>query len=355
MRNPVIIEGIEYTPAMVSAFASADSNPLSGVMDFLRCWYDSRDYIEQRTSGSTGKPKVIRLKKVHMWNSARATNTFFSLRSGDNILLALSPDYIAGKMMIVRALAGKMNLLVTSVASTPQLPREKIRFAAFVPMQLENILDSNEDFRNVEMIILGGAPVSSQLMEKIGNVAARVYATYGMSETCSHVAVKRLNGTNADDSFRTLPGVTATVTEDGCICINAPHLAAGEVLTTDIGRVPRPGRLIIDGRNDFIINSGGVKINPFPVEALISKAIGHNVLLIPLNDIKTGYKAVVVVEGMATNELREKTEHVINEIRSSYPIIRSPLFLEAFPRNRFYKVDRNAVIRHFEVDRKGPK
>ena len=347
MRNPVVIEGKKYSPEMVFDFDRKESTPISAVMAFLRVWYDKRDYIEQQTSGSTGTPKVIRLQKKHMWNSARATNTFFSLGQGDDILLSLSPGYIAGKMMIVRAMAGRMNLKLTAVTSMPILPEGKIKFAAFVPMQLEYLLDSQVDISSIEVIILGGASVSPKLQELVAGVRPRIYATYGMSETGSHVAVKRLNGMNVDDSFRTLPGVTATVTEDGCISIDAPHLAEGDIITTDIGRVPQPGRLIIEGRTDFIINSGGKKINPLPLEQLISNAIGHDVLLIPLNDIKTGFKAVVVVEGEASNELNAKISAIIVKIRENYPICRNPEFMEKFPRNRFYKIDRNAVIKHF--------
>jgi O-succinylbenzoic acid--CoA ligase len=352
MKGQISINGKRYSADHVRAIVADGSvempDSLAEVFEFLANWYDDSDYILQQTSGSTGTPSAIKLKKQNMWHSAKSTNTFFSLIPESNILLALPAAYIAGKMMILRALAGSMNLHVVHPSGTPEIPDKNFSFAAFVPMQLENLLESGIQCQHIETIILGGAEVSENLIEIAGGLSSRVYATYGMTETCSHIAVRRLNGSNPDEFYRTLPGVQATLDTEGRICINAPKYSPGTVHTTDLGIIPEPGMLGVVGRDDFIINSGGVKINPFPWEHYFQKQIQKIVLLIPVPDKRLGNRAVVIIEAEETEALRNKVKEIIIHLRKDVPLDREPVFLSEFPRNQSLKVDRKALIKRFQ-------
>ena len=86
---------------------------------FLEEWNGHSKYISLFTSGSTGKPKTVEAAKQHLANSARATISFFDLQPGDKILLCLPINFVAGKMMVVRAVVGKLELYVTNPESNP--------------------------------------------------------------------------------------------------------------------------------------------------------------------------------------------------------------------------------------------
>jgi len=352
MRGEISINGKKYSPehinAMVADMPVDMPIHLAEVFRFLADWYSDSDHILQQTSGSTGAPSAIKLLKKNMWHSAQSTNTFFSLSPENNILLALPAAYIAGKMMILRALAGSLNLHVVPPSGTPEIPMVNFSFAAFVPMQLENLLESGIQCQHIETIILGGAEVSENLIRRTGELSSRVYSTYGMTETCSHIAVRRLNGINPDAFYRTLPGVQASLDSAGRICINAPQYAPKIVHTTDLGIIPEPGMLGVVGRDDFIINSGGVKINPFLWEKDLQKQIQKMVLLIPVPDKRLGNRAVVIIEAEETEALRNKVKEIIIHLRKDVPLDREPVFLSEFPRSQSFKVDRKALIKRFQ-------
>ncbi|PID95210.1 MAG: O-succinylbenzoic acid--CoA ligase [Bacteroidetes bacterium] len=343
----MIINGQSYTLAQIRRLGCTSRlpEPLLGVLQFLTRWYDDTDVIEQRTSGSTGTPQRIRLKKESMRNSALVTNRFFSLRQGDTLYLPLPISTIAGKMMVVRALIGEMNLWIELPSRLPELPPEGASLGAFVPMQMEHLLQHDGWKDTIQTVLLGGAPVSPHLREKLQPLKSHVYATYGMTETCSHIAVQRLNGAHPDAFFQLLPGVSATVGEEGCLTIEAPHLLEAPLLTADLAVIPAPGRLAIIGRKDFIINSGGIKINPSPLEDVLGKRLGKEVVIIPFPDPLLGQKALVVVEGIEDPTLMAEAVACIEELRREAPLVRIPRFLTPFPRNRALKIDRKEVLK----------
>lgn len=349
MKRDITIHGKRYTAAEVKTLeANLPSDMpkhMVEVFHFLARWYNDEANIEQQTSGSTGVPTMISLQKQHMWNSALTTNTFFSLHKGDNVLIPLSMSTIAGKMMVVRAIAGGLNLLVIPTSGTPEIPDEKIAFVPFVPMQMEQMLENGLWQEKIQTVILGGAAVSESLQKKLEKLSSRVYATYGMTETCSHVAVQRLNGYNHDETFRVLPGTTVSTNQEGCITINAPHVLSAPITTSDLGEIPEPGRLRILGRKDFIINSGGVKINPIPLEEHLRKQINRELVIVPLPDKKLGQKAVVVVEGDPDQEILTRMRNFINIIRKEHPLAKEPLFLKRFPLTKSMKTDRKELIK----------
>ena len=195
------------------------------VKDFIDSWKNEQESFTAKTSGSTGTPKEITIRKQAAKNSALATGKFFNLQKGQTALLCLSPNFIAGKMMIVRSILHEMNLLVTDVSSHPiKNLNQSIDFAAMVPLQVEKILDeSPEKFSFIKNLIIGGAPVSTLLEKKLQLIPTKCFATFGMTETISHIALKPLNGLN--DPYTLLPQTSISCDSRSCLIIEAPLIS----------------------------------------------------------------------------------------------------------------------------------
>lgn len=244
--------------------------------DFIDEWRDSRPYVVAHTSGSTGAPKEIRLLKSDMRASAKATLQFFGINGQSTLYLPLSPDYIAGKMQIVRALEAGCNLIVEAPSNRPSLTLPpsigEISLLPVVPSQVDAVLAS--PFRStVKAMIVGGAPLSSEAEQEILKAGIPAFATYGMTETCSHVALRRLG----NDCFEALPGFTFSLDGRGCLSITSGTLSFHELITNDIVELCSPTRFRWLGRYDNVINSGGIKIFPEEIEKLIAPLVDKSV------------------------------------------------------------------------------
>ena len=230
------------------------------VNQFISEWMNGNDEMMLQTSGSTGTPKPITVKKDWMKNSARLTGRTFGLKEGDSALLCMPMKYVAGKMMVVRALELELDLKVVEPCSNPlKNINEPINFAAMVPLQLENSL---KDLAKVKKLIVGGGQVNSKLEEKLQSVSTHVYETYGMTETLTHVAIKPLNGPSKSDVFRALDDIDFELDGRGCLVINAPKMNPKPVITNDFIDLVDEKSFRWLGRYDNIINSGGIKIIP---------------------------------------------------------------------------------------------
>jgi len=274
---------------------------------FLQDWFSDNKKIEVMTSGSTGKPKKIELSKMHMANSATATGKFFGLSSKTSALLCLPSKYIAGKMMLVRSLVLGWELDVVEPVSTP-LKGIKCRydFAAMVPLQLEKSL---QDLYKIKTLIVGGAAVSASLMDKIKDLDTMVFATYGMTETVTHIAVRPMNnkailvhsgkykiGRTAD--FIVLPDIKISKDSRGCLVIEAKKIAEEPIITNDLVEITGINTFRLLGRVDHVINSGGVKLIPEMIEEKLSTILQHPFFLTSLPDDLLGEKLVLVIEGI---------------------------------------------------------
>jgi len=263
---------------------------------FLQNWFDDSDFIISHTSGSTGAPKEIRLLKTAMRNSARMTNTFFGLDETKTALLCLPASYIAGKMMLVRAIVGGFNLIAVKPKANPFKTLDfPIYFTAITPYQLSYSAETLKT-KPVQNIIVGGGHVNSKMEEVAAEIPASMYETYGMTETCSHIALRCLNGAKRSDYFTSLEGVTIDLDERGCLVISAPHLLTNEIVTNDIVELHGTHNFRWLGRADSVINSGGVKIFPEQVEKKLGKIISSNFFIASLPDVKLGSKVVLVIE-----------------------------------------------------------
>lgn len=315
------------------------------IFEFILNWFNNSDFILQQTSGSTGTPKELKLKKTAMIASAHKTIHFFNLKTNDTAWLCLPIAYIAGKMMVVRAIIGQLNLIITEPEGTPQIPNREIDFTAMVPLQVQKLIDANASFKPIQKLIIGGAPTHALLLEKLQHLSTQVYATYGMSETCSHIALQRINGSAPDEYFRLLPGISISTNSENCLTITAPGIVDEPIQTNDVAELLSENMFKIIGRADHVINSGGIKIWPEQLEKAISALIHLECLIVPLDDILLGQKTVLVLESKdkvpEPEELLLKIKNTLGKHRAP----RSVYYLNEFPRTASMKIDRKEVLK----------
>ena len=280
------------------------------VEEFIRMWHDGSDTIEVQTSGSTGDPKVMRVEKRRMRASARMTCDFLGLRSGDTALLCMSVDYIAGKMMVVRSIERDLRLMTVEPSSHPlAMPDfsdgmgKNLDFAAMVPIQVYSSLQvprEREILGRIRHLIIGGGPLDPSLEKELQGFDNAIWHSYGMTETLSHIALRRVSGSTATPWFTPLPSIEVATDADGCLVINAPHLCPERLMTRDIVEMEEDRglpRFKVLGRIDNIINSGGVKIHIEQVEKTLSPHISCPFLITKCPDPKFGEVVVMLLQG----------------------------------------------------------
>ncbi|WP_298496507.1 AMP-binding protein [uncultured Algibacter sp.] len=308
--------------------------------NFLLDWLDEKDYIIVKTSGSTGKPKNIKIKKQAMVNSAIATGDYFKLKPGDKILNCLPSNFIAGKMTIVRAIVLGLELDMVQPAALPLIDYDKdYTFCAFTPMQLKNFA---KYLKNIKTVIVGGGRVSQAIVDLIKDKKPNVYETYGMTETVSHIAVKKLNnftGAKEEEFFTTLPGIKVSKDDRGCLVINAPKLSDEEIITNDIVDVISDSSFEWLGRFDNVINSGGIKLYPEQIESKLQDKIPGEFFIASREDDTLGDKLILVVEG----EKRTIDNSVFSEL-DKYEKPKEIHFVTNFEETKSGKIHRNKTL-----------
>jgi O-succinylbenzoic acid--CoA ligase len=261
------------------------------VGDFILDWFDNNDYIIMHTSGSTGKPKSVKIQKQAMISSALATGDFFGLEIGDTILNCLPIKYIAGKMMFIRAFILGLEMDFVAPSSHPlEDIDEKYDFTAMVPLQAQNSLDKLHLFKT---IIIGGAKVSSELEKKLKPIKSSIYETYGMTETITHIAARKLG----KKAFTTLPNVVLSQDENNCLLIHAESISKDIIHTNDIVELVSENEFVFLGRFDNVINSGGIKLIPEQIEAKMLPFIKNRFFVTGKPDKELGEHLVLVIEG----------------------------------------------------------
>ncbi len=241
---------------------------MASVAEFNAEWHNELPYIEAHTSGSTGEPKAIKLPKSDMLISARATNDFFGINHESTLAIPLSLDYIAGKMMAVRAIAANCRLVELPVNNRVAI-NERVDLLSVVPSQLEYLLYNQESLRNVRKILVGGAAVSPDIEARINALRVEAYIGYGMTETCSHVALRRL-GTD-DMIYKAMPTVSFDTDSRGCLVVKSDVFSWGQLTTNDLVEIVSSISFKWIGRVDDVINSGGIKVHPAEIEAYLIK------------------------------------------------------------------------------------
>ncbi|RSK38767.1 AMP-binding protein [Mangrovimonas spongiae] len=305
---------------------------------FLLEWLDHNAFINLKTSGSTGKPKLIKMDKQAMVNSAIATGRFFNLSAGKSALLCLPSNYIAGKMMLVRAMVLGLDLTLINPKIVLNInPKKEFDFCAMIPMQVEKNLNK---LTNIKTLIVGGAAVSRQLEEKIKPLNTHVYATYGMTETVSHIALKKLNHTRKKAFYKLLPNISIKQDDRECLIINAPKLTKKEIITNDIVKLHSNKTFEWLGRFDNVINSGGIKLIPEPIEAKLQQHISERFFIASLPDDHLGEKLVLIIEGNEKS-LPKSTFKQLDKLQQPKEIF----FVDKFIETNSGKVQREQTLK----------
>lgn len=351
-KENIVLNGQKYDAENIEKLNSNTAVWQKEMYAFLNNWFDNSDAVTVHTSGSTGIPKEIHLSKEMMRNSARMTNRFFGLNSSATALLCLPASYIAGKMMLVRAIAGGFNLVTVEPKANPFIGiKEKIDFAAITPYQLSYSLETLKT-TSIKNIIVGGGHIPSRLEEQTSQIPVAVYETYGMTETASHIALRRVNGKLKADAFTALDGVHIRQDKRGCLIINAPRLSSNELITNDLVELTSENSFRWLGRADSVINSGGVKIFPEQVEKKLEKILTSNYFITALPDEELGNKAVLILEterysAFDEQELIKKMQSLLHK----YEIPKEIHYLPKFIYSAGNKILREKVIQQVLQER----
>ncbi len=261
------------------------------VGDFLLDWFDDNSFIDMQTSGSTGVPKMIRISKQAMVESAIATGDFFDIHSGDKVLQCLPVKYIAGKLMFIRAFILGLEMDFVAPNATPLYNNDTVYdFIAMVPLQAKHSL---KELKNVKKLIIGGSMISKSLEKQLLKLPTEVYETYGMTETITHIAAKRIG----EKAFTVLPNVTISYDDKNCLVIHAPRISEEIIVTNDLVELLNENQFVFIGRFDNIINSGGIKLIPEQIEGKLSGKIESRYFVSGKPDEELGEKLILIVEG----------------------------------------------------------
>ncbi len=280
---------------------------------FIEEWYNDSEYVEVKTSGSTGEPKRMMVKKRRMLNSARITCDFLGLKPGDTALLCMSTDYIAGKMMVVRSIERGLKLISVEPSGHPlannyqlSIVNCQLDFAAMVPMQVYNSLQVPEERERliaIRHLIIGGGAIDDAMEAELRKFPNAVWSTYGMTETLSHIALRRISGPEASEWYIPFPTVKLSTTDEGCLVIDAPEVCADTLTTNDIVELKPDGRFRVMGRKDNVICSGGIKIQIEEVERELKPYVRVPYIISKKKNEKFGEIVVLLTEG-DTDEAR---------------------------------------------------
>jgi o-succinylbenzoate---CoA ligase len=328
---------------------------------FLRDWIIGRGTFTVYTSGSTGYPKPIEISRNQMCISSRWTINTLGLNEGDKALVCINTSFIGGKMMLIRGFEGKMSMIVNSPTSNPLSifsDDDHLDFMALVPLQLETILAETPNkidlLNRMKAIILGGAPVNASLEEKIQSLIVPVYSTYGMTETVSHIALRKLNGENRKDYFQAFPLVDLGVDERGCLTIKSVLTNHKLLITNDIVELLTPFSFKWIGRIDNVINTGGVKVQIEKVENEITKIfsrtnISNRFFIGALPNAKLGETVNLFLEGSNLEKsLEEKIIKEISRVLPKYEIPKNIFYIKNFFETPTGKVKRKDTINYYK-------
>jgi O-succinylbenzoic acid--CoA ligase len=318
----LLLNGKKFYFDEIAEYSFRNSIPLNGyesnMLEFCRNWLNGVQEFPIQTSGSTGIPKTISLTRQQMEASARRTIKLLQLKPGDHAFICLNTEYIAGLMMLVRGFMAELQMTIVEPIGNPFTLvslEEKIDFTSFVPMQLQTILHELPEvlpqLNQAKGILVGGAPVTPTLQREIQQIKSPVYLTYGMTETASHVALRRLNGPEAAEYYNVLDNITVGIDKRGCLTIKGDITNRELLVTNDIVELLTPTRFRWIGRADNVINTGGVKVQIEKIESGIAEAMiaivnAPRFFVAAQPDELLGEKVVLVVEGEPWKQQEEQ-------------------------------------------------
>ena len=315
------------------------------IYEFILNWLNDDDHILVNTSGSTGKPKTIALKKSQMAYSARQTCGFFQLNQESTGLLCLPAAYIAGKMMIVRGLVCGFNLITREPAGNPFVNlHEKIDFAAITPFQLFQSLETLKKSSPAETLIVGGGEISPELEKELQDIPVKIFATYGMTETSSHVALRQVNGKTRSSAFQVIGDTKISKDKRNCLVLENTYLFDGKLFTNDFVEIISENRFRWLGRFDNIINTGGIKVIPEEIEKTIAHLQPEVMVVSSVPDNKLGEAVVLAIENeVISDEMQKNLLRQIKQMVQSYCMPRKIFSIKEFPKTATGKINRKAL------------
>lgn len=317
--------------------------------EFIEEWRNEEDYCLVNTSGSTGNPKTIHLPKELMRNSAKRSIQFFKLSPGTHIHSCISPDFIGGKMMAVREEIGKLQLSWEKPSNNPTVTDEfkdnPPALISLVPSQMNGIIQRGlpESFKNTIWLI-GGSPVPEKLRMKISQNGLNAWESYGMTETASHIALRRISG--RQDPFSPLEGIKIDKDERGCLII---ELGGTKVVTNDLVDIKPNSDFNIIGRVDNVIITGGKKVHPECVESRIRRKLedlGVTDLIVTSSpDDKWGERIILILEKenysvSECRELQNKTMEICRNSLHRHEVPKEIRIVSSLPRTGNGKIKR---------------
>lgn len=348
----------------------------ASTFDFIKAWQSPQMQFELKTSGSTGKPKPITILRSQMQASADNTVNYLNLTGATHALICINTAYIGGMMMLVRGLAYDWSLYALSPSSNPfrtlqtqlgcsdeallaHLEGLAFDFAALVPLQMQVLLEDEIDFRPVlnkmQALILGGGAVSPGLEEKINSLSVPVFNTYGMTETVSHIALRRLNDANKANYFEALPQVQLRQDTRGALAIKAPMTLDVWIQTNDLVEMVAENKFIWKGRVDNVINSGGIKLHPEQIEPQIEAVfeelgLKNAFFLDKMADAQLGEKLILLIEGKAfSEEQTSQLKELLSKKLKKYEIPKKIVYLRQFLRTDTEKIQRKVTLQHYQL------
>lgn len=341
------LDGSTYNKAQIKELVRSTnvnkSPEMSDLFSFLSCWFDESDTLTVQTSGSTGVPKKQLVSKERMMQSARLTCDFLHLREGETALLCMNLRYIGAMMIVVRSLVCGLNLIVRPASGHPLKDLlQPIDFAAMVPLQVYNTLqspDEREKLRALGRLIIGGGTVDEQLEQTLREFPNPIYSTYGMTETLSHIALRRLNGVEASSRYVPFNSVHLSLSAERTLVIDAPLVCNGTLVTNDIAQLYSDGTFEILGRKDNVINSGGIKIQTEQLEQQIRKHLDQPFAVTSIPNCKLGEEVVMLVTGAVDSQALLR---LLTDALPAYYAPKQLILVDHIPLTETGKIDRAA-------------
>ena len=338
-KQEIRINGQIYTPDQLHLM----DGEYSDLRLFLEAWWSPQPQMEVQTSGSTGQPKKIFVSKAAMLDSAIRTLRFFDLQAGQRALLCLPLHYIAGKMMVVRALAGQLNLVLRTPSGLPLGDlEERVDFAAFSPLQMLNELERQPSrLHLLDKVLIGGGKVDEVLGRLLQRQSFAAYESYGMTETLSHIALRRINGPQAQKHFVALQGVEIRCNKEDCLELQVAGLTRGWLSTNDLVKMHDNNSFEILGRTDNVINSGGLKILPEQLEVQLAPLLPLPFYLTWRPHARLGQQLVLVSTRYPADH--QKLFQKIKEVLPRYQRPAEWLLVPDFPLTHSGKIQRQQL------------
>ncbi|NJN41697.1 MAG: AMP-binding protein [Flammeovirgaceae bacterium] len=296
-------------------FPKSDSDFEIATLRFCNDWLSDKREFEFQSSGSTGSVRKIPFTRKQIISSIERSQKALNFKRGETALVCLDTRYVAGLMMLARCLHSGMNCIVVDPTVNPleKLGGVTLHFAAFVPYQIQAILNSPdlELFNRIQTKIIGGAPINQNIKTKLKHLPNSIYATYGMTETLTHIALQKLNQPGRSEVFHALEGISVDSDERSCLKIRIPSFQEGEIVTNDVVELLGSNQFIWKGRFDNIINSGGIKVNPEKIESAVEKitndlSIKMNFMAAGIDDVKLGQKIILISDAQVSDTQQKK-------------------------------------------------